>query len=70
MVNQIKWFKAHNTFQKQEHGLDIWVRGEPKHPLQMISTQKILMKMKGVIQVLGPIHKRILQNGVSYFQSI
>jgi len=28
------------------------------------------MKREGVIKILGPIHKEIVQNGVSYFQSI
>jgi len=37
VVNQIKWFKAHNTFQRQEHGLYLWVTSEPKHPLQMLA---------------------------------
>jgi len=23
VVNQLKWFKSHNTFQRQEHGLDL-----------------------------------------------
>ena len=26
VVNQLKWFKAHNAFQRQEHRLDLWVR--------------------------------------------
>ena len=24
-VNQIKWLKAYNAFQRQENGLDLWV---------------------------------------------
>ena len=69
-VNQLKWFKAHNAFQRQEHGLDLWVRSEPKHPFQMLANHKSLMTREGVIKILGPIHKEIVQNGVSYFQSI
>ena len=33
VVNQLKWLKAYNLFQKQEHSLDLWVRSEPTHPL-------------------------------------
>ena len=32
-VNQIKWLKAYNTFQRQENGLDLWVRVEPRNPI-------------------------------------
>ena len=32
-VNQIKWLKAYNTFQRQENGLDLWVRVEPRNPV-------------------------------------
>ena len=59
-VNQLKWFKPHNTFQRQEHGLDLWVRSEPKHPLQMLANHKSLMTREGVIKILGPIHKEIV----------
>lgn len=58
-VNQMKWFKAHNTFQRQENGLDVWVRGELKNPLQLLNKRKSLKQKEGVIQVLGPIHKEI-----------
>lgn len=54
-INQLKWFKAHNAFQRQEHGLDLWVRSEPKHPLQMLSNHKSSMKREGVIKILGSI---------------
>ena len=27
VVNQLNWLKAYNTFQRQENGLDLWVRG-------------------------------------------
>lgn len=64
VVNQIKWLKAHNTFQRQENGLDLWVRGEPRNPLQLWDRHKSLMRKKGVIQTLGPIHKAVFQQGV------
>lgn len=69
-VNQLKWSKAYNAFQRQEHGLEFWVRSEPKHPLQMFANHKSLMKREGVIKTLGPIHKKIVQKGISYFLSI
>lgn len=34
-TNKIKWAKAHNTFQKREYGIDLWVRGEPTKPLHV-----------------------------------
>ena len=70
VVNQLKWLKAYNTFQRQENGLDLWVRGEPRHPLQLWAKQKSLMKKEGVIHILGPIHKAIVQRGIEYFLSI
>ena len=70
VVNQLKWLKAHNTFQRQENGLDLWVRGEPKSPLQLLAKNKSLMQKEGVIQTLGPIHKGIVQQGIEYFLSI
>jgi hypothetical protein len=69
-VNQLKWFKAYNSFQRQEHGLDLWVRSEPTHPLQLFAKHKRLMTQEGVIQILGPIHKEIVQKGTTYFLSI
>ena len=63
-ANQLKWFKAYNTFRRQENGLDLWVRGEPKHPLQMLANHKSLMKREVVIKILGPIQKEIVQKGV------
>lgn len=69
-VNQLKWLKAYNTFQRQENGLDLWVRGEPRHPLQLWARHKRLMTKEGVIQTLGPIHKAIVLVGVEYFLSI
>lgn len=69
-VNQLKWFKAYNAFQIQEHGLDLWVRSEPKQPLQMFTNHKSLMTQEGVTKTLGPIYKEIVQKGISYFLSI
>lgn len=63
-VNQIKWLKAHNTFQRQENRLDLWVRGEPRNPLQLWNKHRSLMRKKDVIQTLGPIHTRVVQQGV------
>ena len=69
-VNQLKWLKAYNTFQRQENGLDLWVRSEPQDPLQFWARQKILMTKEGVTQILGPVHKSIILNGTDYFSSI
>lgn len=50
--------------------MDLWVRSEIKHPLQMFANHKNLMKRDGVIKTLGPIHKEIVQKGISYLLSI
>ena len=63
-VNQLKWLKAYNVFQRQENELDLWVRSEPKHSLQLWARQKNLMTREGVIQALGPVHKVIVLNGI------
>lgn len=70
VVNQIKWLKVHNTFQRQDNRIDLWVRSEPKNPLKLWAKHKSLMKKEGVIQILGPIHREIVQRGVEYFLSI
>ena len=70
VVNQLKWLKAYNVFQRQENELDLWVRSEPKHPLQLWARQKNLMTREGVIQALGPVHKALILNGIDYFLSI
>ena len=70
VVNQLKWFKCYNFFQRQENELDLWVRSEPKDPLQLWARQKNLMTKEGVIQALGPVHKSIVLNGIDYFLSI
>lgn len=36
-VNHLKWIKAYNTFQSEENGLYLWVRGEPRHPLRLLA---------------------------------
>lgn len=41
-VNQIKWLKAYNIFERQENGLDLWVRGEPRNPLQLWNKHRSL----------------------------
>ena len=61
--NQIRWAKAYNIFQKREHGLDLWVRGEPTKPLHLFIQHKNFMRRKGVRTKLGPIHKDIIENG-------
>lgn len=50
--------------------MDLWVRGEPKNAQQILAKHKSLMKKEGVIQILVPIHKEIVQLGVEYFLSI
>lgn len=70
VVNQLKWFKAHNTFQRQEYVLNLWITGEPKHPLQILANHKNLMTREGVIKILGPIQKEIVQKRIKYFLSI
>ena len=67
VVNQLKWLKAYNFFQRQENELDLWVRSEPKDPLQLWARQKNLMTKESVIQAFGPVHKSIILNGIDYF---
>ena len=50
--------------------MDLWLRSEPTHPLQLFAKHKRLMTQEGVIQILGPIHKEIVQKGTTYFLSI
>ena len=68
--NYIRWAKAYNIFQKIEHGLDLWVRGEPTKPLQFFIQHKYFRWRKGVRTKLGPIHKDIIENGWEYFEDI
>lgn len=60
-ANQLKWFKAYNSFQRKEHEMDLWVRSEPTYPLQLFIKHKRLMTQESVIKTLGPIHKEIMQ---------
>ena len=69
-VNQIKWLKAYNTFQRQENGLDLWVRTESRNRVQLWKAHRILMKTPGVIETLGPMHEVIIRQGLEYFFSI
>ena len=68
--NQIKWTKAYDIFQKREHSLDLWVRGEPTKPLQLIIQHKNFMRRQGVRTRLGPIHKYIIENAQENFGDI
>ena len=45
-VNQFKWLKAYNAFQRQENGLDLWVRVEPRDPLQLWNKHRSLMRTR------------------------
>lgn len=63
-VNQIKWLKAYNSFQRQENGLDSWVRVEPRNLVQLWRAHRNLMKALGVIEALGPIHTTINQQRI------
>lgn len=69
-VNQIKWLKACNAFQRQENGLDLWVRAEPRDPVQLWREHRNLMGTPGVTESLGPIHIEINRQGIEYFFTI
>ena len=69
-VNQIKWVKAYNAFQRQENGLDLWVRAEPRDPLQLWNKHRSLMRPQGIVDALGPIHTTINRQGIEYFFTI
>ena len=60
-VNQIKWLKAYNAFQRQENRLDLWIRAEPRNPVQLWRKHRNLMKTPGVIEALGPMHEAIIR---------
>jgi len=66
-VNQIKWLKAYNAFQRQENGLDLWVRAEPRNLVQLWREHRNLMGTPSVIEALGPIHTTINHQGIEYF---
>ena len=69
-VNQLKWLRAYNAFQRQENSLDLWVRAEPRNPVQLWKSHKILMRTPGVIELLGPMHKDLIRNSLEYFLAI
>lgn len=59
-TNQLKWAKAHNTFRKNEYGIDLWVRGELIKPMNLSIKHKKFMKRDGVVGQLGPFHIDII----------
>ena len=62
--NQIKWLKSYNTFQRQENGLDLWVRAEPRDLVQLWREHRNLVKTPGVIEALGPMHEALIRWGL------
>ena len=68
--NQIGWAKAYDIFRKREHSIDLWVRGEPTKPLQLIIQHNNFMRRPGVKSRMGPIHKDIIENAREYFEDI
>ena len=69
-VNQLKWLRAYNTFQRQENSLDLWVRAEPRNPVQLWRTHRNLMRTPGVIETLGPMHEDLIRHSLEYFLTI
>ena len=69
-VNQIKWLKAYNTFQRQENGLDLWVRAEPRNIVQLWKAHRNLMRTPGVMETLGPMHEALIRQSLEYFLTI
>ena len=70
MGNQIKWLKSYDTFQSQEHGLDLRVRAEPRNPVQLWKGHRNLIKTPSVYETLGPMHEALIREGLEYFISI
>ena len=68
--NQIKWAKAYGIFQKREHNLELWVKGEPMKPMQLIIRHQNFMRRPGVKSRLGPFHKDVIENARDYFEDI
>ena len=66
-VNQLKWLRAYNAFQRQENSLDLWVRAEPRDPVRLWNSHKKLMRTPGVIEMLGPMHESLIQSSLNYF---
>ena len=69
-VNQLKWLRAYNAFQRQEHSLDLWVRAEPRDLVQLWNSHKSLMRTPGVIEILGPMHEDLIRTSLDYFLAI
>lgn len=69
-VNQLKWLRAYNTFQRQENSLDLWVRAEPRDPVQLWRSHRNLMRTPGVIEMIGPMHEDLIRNSLEYFLAI
>ena len=69
-VNQIKWLKAYNAFQRQEKRLDLWVRAEPRNLVQLWRKRRNLMRTPSMIEALGPIDTTINRQGIEYFFTI
>lgn len=69
-VNQLKWLKAYNIFQRQENSLDLWVRAEPRDPAALWREHRSMMRIPGVMKILGPMHGDLIRNGLEYFLTI
>ena len=59
-VNQLKWLKAYNIFQRKENSLDLWVRAEPRDPAAVWREHRSVMRIPGVIKLLGPMHEDLI----------
>ena len=69
-VNQLKWLRAYNTFQRQENSLDLWVRAEPRDPVRLWRAHRNLMRTPGVMETLGPMHEDLIRQNFEYFLTI
>jgi len=69
-VNQLKWLKAYNAFQRQENSLVLWVRAEPRNPVLLWKAHRNLMRTSGVMETLGPMHEAIIRDSLEYFLTI
>ena len=59
-VNQLKWLRAYNTFQRQENSLDLWVRDEPRDLVLLCRAHRNLMRTPCVMETLGPMHEDLI----------
>ena len=48
----------------------MWVRAEPRDPVQFWTAHRNLMKTSSVIEALGPMHEALIWQGLEYFFSI